>query len=167
MASAHVKERIALEKNESLRSKGINEWGDPVTIKKRMYKHPDCVNAFRNLFCWLNFPRCDENGESMIMCRSSCENYFISCGFDKDLWRCGDAKYFDGYEPEPPTVVAGSATYLREYFPGSPWRQNKFNLENLPLYICTPSIDGAASRVNLFASFSIVLVVALFFSPLL
>lgn len=165
-ANNHIRERIKLERNESLRSKGVNEFGDPVTIKKRMYKHPDCVNAFRNLFCWINFPRCNERGESMIMCRSACENYFISCGFEKDLWRCGSTEYFDGYEPEVPVMQGSDVVYMREYFPGSPWRTNKFNLENLPLKVCTPSLDGAASRVALLSSFVIVLMASvLLFLP--
>ena len=164
-ANGHIRERIALERNKSLRSKGVNEYGDPVAIKKRMYKHPDCVNAFRNLFCWINFPRCSDRGESMVMCRSACENYFISCGFEKDLWRCGETKYFDGYEPETPSISGADVIYMREYFPGSPWRTNKFNKENIPLKICTPSIDGSASRIALMFSFLAVIVVTTFLLP--
>lgn len=130
-----------------------------------MYKHPDCVNAFRNLFCWINFPRCNERGESLIMCRSACENYFISCGFEEDIWRCGDDKYFNGYEPEVPTIRGSEVIYMREYFPGSPWRTNKFNKENIPLIICTPSLDGAATRVTLLASITIVLLISILLSP--
>jgi hypothetical protein len=27
----------------------------------------------------MNFPRCDEDGESLVMCKSACENFFTAC----------------------------------------------------------------------------------------
>lgn len=148
--------------NKSLRSRGVDEYGDPVIIRKRFKKQMDCRNAFRNLFCWANFPRCDMTlKESLAMCRSACENYFITCGFVKEMWRCGDPRYFDGYEAEKPTNVAGNDTYLRDYFPGSPWRENKYNRRKNEVPICTPALDGSATRVGVLASAVVVIVATL------
>ena len=38
---------------------GINEYGDVGKIKRRMYHYPNCQDAYINLFCYMNFPRCD------------------------------------------------------------------------------------------------------------
>jgi hypothetical protein len=82
---------------------------------------------------------------TLATCTSACENYFISCGFDKSIWRCGSSKFFNGYSPESPTFDAfGDPHYLRDYFPGQPFRKNAFNKEGLNRAICTPAIDGAA-----------------------
>jgi len=40
------------------------------------FNHPDCVHAYYNMLCYMNFPRCDGTGQSMGMCRSVCENFF-------------------------------------------------------------------------------------------
>jgi hypothetical protein len=48
-------------------------------VKKRFSGNADCQNAYKNYLCWLNFPRCNDESESLIMCRSVCENYFKSC----------------------------------------------------------------------------------------
>lgn len=45
-------------------------------------------------------------------------------------------------------MVDGNATYLREYFPGQPFRKNKFSPAGNQYIVCTPSIDGAASRLR-------------------
>ena len=90
-------------------------------IKRRMYHYPNCQDAFINLFCYMNFPRCDpQTNESLPLCRSLCENFFITCGYEQNLWRCGKTKWFNGYFPEPPSVdpASGNLTYLRDYFPG-------------------------------------------------
>ena len=55
-----------------------------------------CENAYISYFCWVNFPRCDLNtNESLPMCRSACENMFESCGYPEEMWRCGNAEYFN------------------------------------------------------------------------
>jgi hypothetical protein len=99
-------------------------------------------------WCWLNFPRCNVPRDiTLATCVSACENYFISCGFDKSIWRCGPSKFFNGYEPEVPTIdIYGEPHYLRDYFPGQPFRQNAFNKEGLNRAICTPAIDGSAIK---------------------
>jgi hypothetical protein len=145
----HVQQRILLEKNITLRKSNKNEYGDVGKIKRRFNKRPDCVNAYKNLFCWMNFPRCDPTRDlTLPMCRSSCENFFKSCGYEKGLWRCGQSKFFNGYEPEMPKVdaISGAVQYMREYFPGQPWRENKYTTGDSELPICTPAITGGAVR---------------------
>ena len=53
--------------------------GERGDVMKRFSGNADCQNAYKNYFCWLNFPRCNADGESLIMCRSVCNNYFKSC----------------------------------------------------------------------------------------
>ena len=149
MTENHFIERIQIERNRTLRKAGVNEYGDKGRVRRRFYKKPDCRNAFKNYMCWMNFPRCDETRDlTLPMCRSACENFFISCGYERGLWRCGKSKYFNGYEPEPATISAlGNVSYMREYFPGQPFRENKYSPKgNSELIICTPAIDGSASR---------------------
>ena len=162
--------RIGLETNKTLAKAGTNEYGDPGRIRKRFYKKPECRLAFRNYMCWANFPRCDPTRDlTLPMCRSACENFFISCGYERGLWRCGKSEYFDGYEPEIPTVDAnGNVSYLRDYFPGQPFRQNKYTQGGNEITICTPAVDGSASRLQfsgqilLLATLCISLLCALF-----
>lgn len=154
---------MKLERNASLRSQGVNEYGDPVVIRRRFWHHQDCRTAFKNYFCWINFPRCDmKRDESLSTCRSACENYFISCGLDKDIWRCGPSKFFNGYEPEVPSVNQyGNVTYLRDYFPGQPFVANEYNDAGLEVHVCTPALDGSGftikgSSQNIFLSFLLI-----------
>lgn len=141
---------MRLERNESLRNKGVNEHGDPVPIRKRFWHHEDCRTAFKNYFCWINFPRCDmKRDESLSTCRSACENYFISCGLDRDIWRCGPSKFYNGYEPEVPSVNQfGEVTYMRDYFPGQPFKANQYNEKGLEVHVCTPAIDGSGNTIE-------------------
>jgi hypothetical protein len=145
-----VAERIKIETNKALRRAGTNEYGDKGRIKSRFNNHKDCVNAYKNLFCWLNFPRCDPVKDlSLPTCESACVNYFKSCGYKKDLYRCGPMEYMNGYAPEVPqaTNPDGTAVYIRDYFPGSPFAPNKFNKLGNDLPMCTPAIIGAASSM--------------------
>lgn len=153
--------RIEIERNKTLRKAGINEYGDKGRVRRRFYKKPDCRNAFRNYMCWINFPRCDmARDASLPTCRSACENFFISCGYERGLWRCGKSKYFNGYDAEAPIVSEqGNVSYLREYFPGQPFRENKYSAKGgSELIICTPAVDGSASRGQ-FSSSVVVLTV--------
>lgn len=144
---AHITERVNLETNKSLERKAENEFGDKGRIKKRFHHNDDCQNAFKNLFCWTNFPRCDPNRDlTYPTCRSACENYFTACNFKKSLWRCGQSKFFNAYGPETPSVDAlGNVTYLRDFFPGQPFRKNKYTKGGSEVGHCTPAITGAAS----------------------
>lgn len=168
MYETHIYERVQLEINKTLKRARKDEYGEPHRITTRFHRKPDCMNAFKNMFCWINFPRCDiERDLSMPTCRSACENFFKACGYDRDLWRCGKSMYFNGYEPEKPITdsVTGDVTYLREYFPGQPFRENKYTTGGSELPICTPAITGSgpqgASLMNTWKSFSVILFVIL------
>ena len=55
-----------------------------------------CKDAYNAYFCWVNFPRCNiHTNESLPMCRSACENMFEICGYPEEMWRCGEAEYFN------------------------------------------------------------------------
>ncbi len=95
--------------------------------------------------------RYDEDGNSMPLCRSVCKNMMKSCEFPKDMWRCGESQFFNGYEPEKPTWVNGIATYLRDYFPGQPFVENQYTggrRNKQPLPVCSPSLEGKGSKVR-------------------
>jgi hypothetical protein len=147
-ALSHIAVRIGYERNRTLKNTGRNEYGDVGITKSRFYNNPDCENAYKNYFCWINFPRCDyQTDQTMPTCRSACENYFHSCGYENDLWRCGSSEYFNGYAPEPPSIdpVSGNLTYIRDYFPGQPFVGNKFLKSGEEVPICTPALKGAAT----------------------
>ena len=40
----------------------------------------DCVEAYKDALCYLNFPKCGCREESLPLCRSVCENYYRACG---------------------------------------------------------------------------------------
>lgn len=153
---AHTLNRNELEKNRTLKSQRINEYGDPGVIIKRFDHQPNCRLAYKNYFCWINFPRCDPVRDlTLPTCRSACENFFISCKYSRDLWRCGKSKYFNGYSPEEPILANNESIYMRDYFPGQPFRENKYTKatngakRGSEIPICTPAIDGGGSRLLL------------------
>ena len=132
-----------------MQESGRNEHGEAKPIEVRFYRNADCVEAYRAYACYINFPRykikvcerlqhsqltcsctfcrCDFGGSGMTLptCRSACENFFIACRYEKDLFRCGRSKYFNGYSPEIPQSndVNGTPIYKRDFFPGQPFRQ--------------------------------------------
>jgi hypothetical protein len=66
-----VAERLRHESNRTLEEEGLNELGEGGWIVQRF--HPDvgdpaadCLQAFKNYFCWLNYPRCDTEDESLV-----------------------------------------------------------------------------------------------------
>lgn len=131
-----------------------NEWGDENTPPvRRFYRNGDCKHAYMAYFCFINFPRCGKYKgkltQSLPTCRSACENYFISCGFSQDLWRCDKPKWYNSAEgPENPKD-GFTPDYDRDYFPGSPFRKNKFKPDGItPYHICTPGTQAAGSRVG-------------------
>ncbi|KDO25520.1 hypothetical protein SPRG_22226 [Saprolegnia parasitica CBS 223.65] len=146
-----VMQREYFEQDVDLNDAQRDEWGNAGEIVPRFTENRDCQDAFRNYMCWLNFPRCDDAGVSLIMCRSVCENYFKACMQAKDLWRCGDPAYVNGYEPEISTYannVAGELQYYRFPFPGSPFRTNAFTSDGTQaLPVCTPSLLNGASSM--------------------
>ncbi|KAJ0405016.1 hypothetical protein ATCC90586_001749 [Pythium insidiosum] len=66
-----VTQRKMYETNRTFLDKNTDEWGSKREIQPRFIENPDCENAFRNYFCWLNFPRCDAEGRSLLLCRSN------------------------------------------------------------------------------------------------
>ena len=62
-----------------------------------------------------------------MMCRSACENLHKSCGYDKDMYRCGDPEYLYGYTGERPfgETELGKEIYFRYPYPGAPFRDNQ------------------------------------------
>ena len=67
------------------------KWDKDYEVCRPRYMN-DCSQAYMNFFCFLNFPRCDEYENSLILCKSVCENYFISCGYS-ERWRCGPSEF--------------------------------------------------------------------------
>ena len=59
--------------------------------------------------------------------------------------------------------IDGNLTYLRDYFPGQPFRKNKFNKAGLELPICTPAIDGSGiSKYHIYPSIYSIIIFILF-----
>jgi hypothetical protein len=140
---AHIAQQIGYETNRTLQNLNVDINGHVGQIKKRFYHNPDCRNAFSNYFCWINFPRCDPTRDlTLPTCRSACHNFFKACRYERKLKRCGKSKYFNGYSPEDPQ---SDGSYLREYFPGQPFRSNKFTQGGQEEPICTPALTGAAA----------------------
>lgn len=173
--SDHISKREKLENDKNLQHDGVNEYGDAGRIKKR-FTQPgspgqDCKNAFTNYFCWINFPRCDPVTDlTKPTCRSACENFFISCNYETNLKRCGKSKWFNGYFPEGADgncPGANCSIYFRDYFPGQPFRTNKFEKITGPrapgqkgpeIPICTPAISGKANKLIISYNFIIFIV---------
>lgn len=138
----HVRLQIGYENNSTLAALNQDINGHIGQIVKRFEGNYDCQNAFKNMFCYINFPRCDPTKDlSYPTCRSVCENFFTACKYPKDLRRCGPTKYFNGYFAEKSI----SGIYFREYFPGQPWRTNKYTLTKDERPICTPATTGGSS----------------------
>ena len=166
-----IMERLRHEMNETLDDLEVNELGEEGYITRRFWngnrddsrgaryrakeyggsRITDCETAFQQFMCYMNFPRCDAEGRSLILCRSVCENYMQACGYDQDLWRCGDPKFLGDQNPEIPELDEDSGEYSitwRALFPGAPFRDNEFDWtdpENpIPVPVCTPSVlnDG-------------------------
>jgi len=138
--------RRTAETNPDYRVAGTNEFGQKGKMIKRFWHNKDCQDAYQAYFCYINFPRCDNDlQQSLPTCRSACENYFKSCMYSPDLWRCYNSKYFNGPGPETP---GPNKTYLRDFFPGQPFRKNKFTTAGVPVPECTPAILGSAPSAN-------------------
>jgi hypothetical protein len=84
-------------------------------------------------------------------CYLVCENLFRVCGFESDIWRC-ETDVVDGQDKND----------MRTFFPGQPFRHN----EEL-IAVCTPSIKGAAARLEGGIFWSRLFYFLLFFSCLM
>ncbi len=118
-------------------------------------KNSACQEAYKSYFCYLNFPRCDEAQNSLLLCRSACDNFFQACRYPKadalgnmsmGMWRCGEAQYSGGYIAEVAQQLdaKGSPIYKRAPFPGLPFASNAPGA-------CTPGVPGAAGSAALAA----------------
>eukprot|EP00903_Cladosiphon_okamuranus_P016076 g14840.t1 len=144
--NAVLNERLVIEGDKDLQKQGIDEYGNKGSPVPRFTDNKDCQKAFKAYMCYINFPRCDEDGNSLVTCRSACENLMVACQNQKDMWRCGDSQYFNGYGAEEPEIDSnGDPVYLRDYFPGQPFRDLEWASGRQPKIVCTPSIKGAAA----------------------
>lgn len=170
-------ERKALEMNATMMELGVNEYGEEGETEVRFwnwdYEDPDgikfaaqdggteitdCEKSFRRYICYLNFPRCDAEKNSLIMCRSVCENYMRACQIPSYLHRCGDAIYMYDSSPEPPTQDENTLEFdifFRAPFPGSPFRDYEEDDSTDPVTVipaCTPSVKGVAGSRRIVGS---------------
>lgn len=166
-----VTERKNLEMNETLRELGVDEYGQPGSVPIKFWNGDpedpngtkfaaddggtdltDCERAYHNYLCYINFPRCDAEENSLILCRSVCENYMNACHQPADLYRCGHLEYLGAHEPEGPqqnTTTGLWSIYYRAKFPGAPFRDYSEDTSTDPVTVhpvCTPSVKGDASR---------------------
>ena len=142
--------------------------GDPVPLESaweggmlepsqfHFAQNDECAAAYRNFICFMNFPRCDAKGESLLLCRSVCENFFRSCRIADFLNRCYDhPEFYGASDKEADTNVDtnGLPIYSRYFLPGMPFRDIKYAVTP-PLFggaltelsvVCTPSLPGGAA----------------------
>lgn len=136
--------RLQIEGEKDLQKQGIDEYGNKGSPVPRFTDNRNCEKAYKAYMCYINFPRCDDGGNSLVTCRSACENMMVACENQKDLWRCGDSKYFNGYEAEEPEIDGnGDPVYMRDFFPGQPFEDVSFTRGKADI-VCTPSIKGGA-----------------------
>ena len=179
-----VQERKEHERNEDFRDEDINEWSgveeqefraegrpfnrfwnndkeDPDGITYRLTQGQegtditDCEKSFREYMCYMNFPRCDDEDKTLIMCRSACENLMRACHYQEDMQRCGPSEWVNGVKgPEIPELDEDTGKYdvrIRGFFPGQPFRDYEEECEEtingkecVATVVCTPSLVNAA-----------------------
>jgi len=135
------------------------------SLMVHFFKNTQCQEAYKSYFCYLNFPRCDEAQNTLLLCRSACENFFQACRYPKSdasgnmsmgMWRCGQEQYDGGYLAEVAQVLdsSGLPIYKRAPFPGLPFASNAPGA-------CTPGVPGAAGSAGLAAAAALGAAVAL------
>lgn len=187
-----VQERKEHEANQAYKDDNINEWSaeegeeyrsegmpvnrfynnneedpDGITYKLTQGQEgtdiTDCERSFRQYMCYLNFPRCDDEDKSLILCRSACENLMRACHYQKDMQRCGPSEWVNGVDgPEIPTLDDETGLYdvrIRGFFPGQPFRDYEEECtesingkECEATVVCTPSLVNKADSVAGFVS---------------
>lgn len=162
MIQGNIHWRVYLElmtMDGRLKDKGpLNEYEKRTEIIPRFHQSvssSDCKEAYRRFMCWMNFPRCDDNGNSLIMCRSACENFFKSCKYEEDLWRCGRSDYVTNE-----TVMTKNRTHYKGGFyttEKSQWPNGSLKTRDVSYYKqgffpgepftgvgpCTPGYNGS------------------------
>jgi len=102
------------------------------TKRGRGFHNPDCRESLARYFCFVNFPRCDESLDlSLPTCRSVCENFMRSCGYESQIWKCHDSR--------------SSSSSSRVFSPGQPFVDGTSSRSSVA--VCTPSIRGNASLI--------------------
>ena len=57
------------------------EVNDTIKITPMWFTYnADCIEAYKDALCYLNFPKCGCREESLPLCKSVCENYYRACG---------------------------------------------------------------------------------------
>ena len=111
---------------------------DQADCAKKGGQLTDCELAFRNYFCYLNFPRCDDENKSLPMCQSACINLMKACKYGYEMMRCGPSEFHNDYfgQAETPALDSEQGTYsvfYRDFFPGQVRHQTRRTCCNLPL----------------------------------
>ncbi|CAD7953081.1 unnamed protein product [Amoebophrya sp. A25] len=73
-----VEERFKALVEERMRKEVNSTVG--VEVPMLFTYNSDCIEAFKDALCYLNFPKCGCRQESLPMCRSVCTNYYAACG---------------------------------------------------------------------------------------
>lgn len=109
---AFVAERLAIEDGDMKPTDPTkyNYYYNDVEARFGARHGADCMDAYRNFMCWLNFPRCDVSGQSMMLCRSVCENFFRACKYPKV--RAADVTLGLDCSSAPILLAAGSSGSL-------------------------------------------------------
>ena len=100
----------------------------------------DCQDSYKRYICYLNYPRCDDNENSLPLCSSVCENFVAACGLD-------NYKEFCTNDAAGTSVSTDGATSpITTGFPGQPFVANKFlpKSRGQPDLVCTPSVKNGS-----------------------
>jgi hypothetical protein len=124
--------------------------GKAGSILVHFYKNDDCQEAYNKYLCYMNFPRCDDAQNSLLLCDTACQSFFRACRYpystndNNSMWRCGSAAYLGGHEGEPPASIdsKGNPVYARGLFPGLPFAPYAPGA-------CTPGVPGGAGAATL------------------
>ncbi|CAM9115467.1 unnamed protein product, partial [Sphacelaria rigidula] len=74
-----VNNRLEIEGDKELQKQGVDEYGNTGSPVPRFTENKDCQKAYKAYMCYINFPRCDDDGNSLVTCRSACENLMVAC----------------------------------------------------------------------------------------
>lgn len=79
MTETYITTRENIESDPVLNTQGLHGH-----VVRRFYRRPDCRNSYKQLMCYINFPRCDMDRDiSLDTCRSACENFFDVCNYER------------------------------------------------------------------------------------
>lgn len=113
-----------------------------IASNPELFSIADCQDSYKRYICYLNYPRCDDNEESLPLCSSACENFVAACGLDKKL------RSFCTNDATGTTVSSDGGTVPTTIaFPGQPFAANKFLPKSRGQHdlVCTPSVKNGSS----------------------